>query len=224
MRTRRVAPNLFVIARLFSELNKMKRITFFMLTLLALIAASSTARAQTKLGPKDSQALPAADLNRIKAGDAAPDFTLEDQDGKPVTLSDYRGKKTVVLVFYRGHWWIHCSAQLGTLKSLLNEQLRDRAEVLAVSIDPHDKAVFLRNKLKDQPGFDFPLLSDIDHRVIDRYGLLNEQSKRGWPHPATYVIDGKGVVRWKFVEVDYKKRPSNEDVLAEVMKADADVK
>jgi cytochrome oxidase Cu insertion factor (SCO1/SenC/PrrC family) len=82
----------------------MKRITFSMLTLLALIAASSTAQAQTKLGPKDSQALPAADLNRVKAGDAAPDFTLEDQDGKPVTLSDYRGQKTVVLVFYRGHW------------------------------------------------------------------------------------------------------------------------
>jgi cytochrome oxidase Cu insertion factor (SCO1/SenC/PrrC family) len=82
----------------------MKRITFFMLTLLALIAASSTAHAQTKLGPKDSQALPAADLNRVKAGDAAPDFTLEDQDGKPVTLSDYQDKKTVVLVFYRGHW------------------------------------------------------------------------------------------------------------------------
>jgi cytochrome oxidase Cu insertion factor (SCO1/SenC/PrrC family) len=82
----------------------MKRITFFMLTLLALIAASLTAQAQTNLGPKDSQALPAADLNRVKAGDAAPDFTLEDQDGKPVTLSDYRGQKTVVLVFYRGHW------------------------------------------------------------------------------------------------------------------------
>ena len=82
----------------------MKRITFLTLTLLALIAASSTSRAQTKLGPRDGEGLTAADLNRVKAGDAAPDFTLEDQDGKPVTLSDYRGKKTVVLVFYRGYW------------------------------------------------------------------------------------------------------------------------
>jgi len=97
-------------------------------------------------------------------------------------------------------------------------------EILAVSIDPHDKAIFLRDKLKDQPGFDFPLLSDANHRVIDRYGLLNEKSVRGWPHPATYVIDGKGVVRWKFVEVDYKLRPSNEDVLAQVKKADANIK
>jgi cytochrome oxidase Cu insertion factor (SCO1/SenC/PrrC family) len=82
----------------------MKRITLFTLTLLALIAASSTARAQTRLGPKDGEGLPAADLNRVKDGEAAPDFTLEDQDGKPVTLSNYRGKKTIVLVFYRGYW------------------------------------------------------------------------------------------------------------------------
>jgi peroxiredoxin len=118
----------------------------------------------------------------------------------------------------------HCSAQLGKLKSLLDEQLRERAEILVVSVDHHDKAIFLRNKLKDQPGFDFPLLADPDHRVIDRYGLLNEQSKRGRRRPATYVIDGKGVVSWKFLEVDYKTRPSNEDVLAQVKKADANIK
>lgn len=119
---------------------------------------------------------------------------------------------------------MYCAAQLGKLKSLLDEQLRDKVEILAVSIDPRDKALFLRDKLKDQPGFNFPLLSDADHRVIDRYGLLNEQSKRGWPHPATYVIDSKGVVRWKFVEVNYKARPLNEDVLAQVKKADANIR
>ena len=104
---------------------------------------------------------------------------------------------------------------------MLDEQLRDKTEILAVSVDPRDKAVFLRDKLKDQPGFNFPLLSDADHRVIDRYGLLNDQARRPIPHPATYVIDREGVMRWKFVEVDYKVRPSNEDVLAEVKKAEA---
>jgi len=59
----------------------------------------------------------------------------------------------------------------------------------------------------------FPLLSDPDHRVIDRYGLLNP-SGQGLPHPATYVIDRKGIVRWKFVEVDYKIRPANEQIRA----------
>ena len=60
------------------------------------------------------------------------------------------------------------------------------------------------------PGFVF--LSDPGHRVIDRYGLLNPDG-RGWPHPTTLVIDRRGVVRWKIVEVDYKVRPSNEQIL-----------
>lgn len=64
----------------------------------------------------------------------------------------------------------------------------------------------------DQTVGTFPFLSDYDHKVIDRYGLLNPNGS-GIPHPATYVIDKKGVVRWKFLEVDYKKRPSNDEVL-----------
>lgn len=51
--------------------------------------------------------------------------------------------------------------------------------------------------------------------MIDRYGLLNPEAK-GWPHPATYVIDKEGVVRWKFIEVDYTKRPSNEQIVQAV--------
>ncbi len=58
----------------------------------------------------------------------------------------------------------------------------------------------------------FVFLSDPEHRVIDRYGLLNPGG-RGWPHPATFVIDRQGVVRWKFVEVDFRVRASNEQIL-----------
>ena len=62
---------------------------------------------------------------------------------------------------------------------------------------------------------DFVMLSDPGHAVIDRYGLFNENSppRRPLPHPATYVIDPEGVVRYRFVEVDYKVRPTNEDLL-----------
>ncbi len=93
--------------------RNMKRRTFAVLLFaIAWSVLSLTATAQAKpktqqpvqLGPKDGAGLAPADLTRIKAGDAAPDFTLEEQDGKPVSLSDYRGKKTVVLVFYRGYW------------------------------------------------------------------------------------------------------------------------
>ena len=68
------------------------------------------------------------------------------------------------------------------------------------------------------PGdYDLPFLEDKDHKVIDRYGILNPNGK-GWPHPATYVIDTQGVVRWKFIEIDYKKRASNEQILHELAK------
>ncbi len=58
----------------------------------------------------------------------------------------------------------------------------------------------------------FVFFSDPGHRVIGRYGLLNPDG-RSWPHPATFVTDLQGVVRWRFVEVDYKIRASNEQIL-----------
>ena len=56
------------------------------------------------LGPVDGQDLPSTDLERVKDGDPAPDFSLASYAGPAVTLSDFRGEKNVVLVFYRGHW------------------------------------------------------------------------------------------------------------------------
>ena len=59
------------------------------------------------------------------------------------------------------------------------------------------------------PNFIF--LSDAKHKVIDRYGILNKRSQ-GLPHPATYVIDKEGVVRWKSIDVDYRLRPTNRQI------------
>lgn len=69
---------------------------------LGLLLTGAPASAQ--LGPKDGAGLNPTDLDRVKVGQPAPDFTLEDMDGKKVTLSDFRGNTSVVLVFYRGHW------------------------------------------------------------------------------------------------------------------------
>ena len=57
-----------------------------------------------ELGPKDGHDLPREDLERVQVGDLAPDFTLDTHSDGYITLSDYRGGKNVVLVFYRGHW------------------------------------------------------------------------------------------------------------------------
>jgi cytochrome oxidase Cu insertion factor (SCO1/SenC/PrrC family) len=73
-----------------------------MILCLVLLLGHSPALAQ--VGPKDGADLPATDLERVKVGQPAPDFTLEDMYGKKISLSDFRGKKSVVLVFYRGYW------------------------------------------------------------------------------------------------------------------------
>lgn len=71
---------------------------------LALSGLLAGAPVSAQLGPKDGAALSATDLDRVKVGQPAPDFALTGMDGKTISLSDYRGKKNVVLVFYRGHW------------------------------------------------------------------------------------------------------------------------
>ena len=101
----------------------------------------------------------------------------------------------------------------------MNKQQKEKVQILAVSVDSHDDSKKFSEMLRKrfEGDFDFPLLEDKNHKVIDRYGIFNPDGN-GWPHPSTYVIDPKGVVRWKFVEVDYKKRASNEQIRQQLVK------
>lgn len=72
--------------------------------LTTFAAAAAGAQQHPALGPADGPGLPPLDTGRVAAGATAPDFTLESKDGGTVTLSQFRGKKDVILVFYRGHW------------------------------------------------------------------------------------------------------------------------
>ncbi len=71
------------------------------ITLLILVFFSE---GYAQLGPKDGDELNPVNLARVRVGDQAPDFTLEDTNGRNISLSDFRNNKKVVLVFYRGHW------------------------------------------------------------------------------------------------------------------------
>lgn len=90
---------------------------------------------------------------------------------------------------------------------------------MAISIDSAaDSKKFLKILQERSPGdYDFPFWQDKGHKVIDRYGILNPTGK-GWPHPSTYVIGNQGIVRWKFVETSPAKRPTNEQIVAELKK------
>lgn len=113
--------------------------------------------------------------------------------------------------------------QLGKLRDLLDPNERAQVEVLAITPDSQDKLKDTLEKvgIKSADSVGFRLLSDKDHAVIDRYGLRNEAAAakgRFIPHPTTYVLDRKGRVVWKFTEVDYKVRPTNEDIRAALKK------
>lgn len=110
------------------------------------------------------------------------------------------------------------------LQSLLSDADKRTTRILAVSVDrPADLEKMSQKVLARAPGdLQFTLLSDPDHAVISRYGLLNmeaAQKGRFLPHPTTYVIDRHGIVRWKFTEVNYKIRPTNEMVLEALRQA-----
>ena len=90
--------------------------------------------------------------------------------------------------------------------------MKREVELIALSIDSRE----LLQKMADQLSTDgvkptFTFLSDPGHKVIDRYGLLNPNGQ-GWPHPTMYIIDRKGVVRWKVTDVDYNIRPTNKTI------------
>lgn len=102
------------------------------------------------------------------------------------------------------------------LKALLDQNRKKDVELLALSIDGRELLQTMADKIaKDGVKPDFTFLSDPGHRVIDRYGLLNQNAgaHEGIPHPTTYVIDRAGVVQWKFTEVNYKIRPTNQMIL-----------
>lgn len=108
--------------------------------------------------------------------------------------------------------------QLGQLKSLLTPEDRKKVQVISVSPDTPEKLRALRENLKSKGEgvVEYLMLSDPGGDVIKRYGILNEAAARRGsplPHPTTYVLDRKGRVAWKFTEVNYKIRPTNEMVV-----------
>jgi peroxiredoxin len=111
------------------------------------------------------------------------------------------------------------------LHSLLPDGRKEDTVIVGVAPDSVEKIADVIPKVTSSIDGEFAitLLADAEHKVIDRYGLLNEKAaerNRFIPHPTTYVIDTEGTVRWKFTEVDYKIRPTNEMVLGELEKLD----
>ena len=183
----------------------------------AAAVAPFTASAQTTvLGPVGGAELSPVAIDRVTVGSMAPDFTLVVYRGDTFTLSNLRGSKNVVLVFYRGWWCPYCMTQLTEMRNLIDEELKTDTELVVVSIDGDEEngRTFARIARDDGREPDYTFLTDPQSQVIGRYGVLNpDGGRRGAiPHPAVFVIDKEGVVRWRDIQTDYTIRPSNEAI------------
>jgi thioredoxin-dependent peroxiredoxin len=129
----------------------------------------------------------------VEAGQQAPDFELEADDGSTVRLSELRGQP-VVLFFYPKDDTPGCTAQACAYRDVYGELAGRGAVVLGISRD--DRASHERFKAKY--GLPFPLLSDRDHRVSELYGVWGERKSHGKTYMgikrSTFVIDGDGNV------------------------------
>ena len=145
----------------------------------------------------------------ITVGDQAPDFTLTNQFGEAVSLSSFRGKKPVVLVFYPLSFSGICTGELCELRDNLSMLESDGIELLAISVD----SKFVQAKFAEQEGYKFSVLADFwpHGKVAKQYEVFIEE--HGIATRATVVIDMNGVVVAKFETApgeprklsDYKK-------------------
>ncbi|MEX2420800.1 MAG: peroxiredoxin [Actinomycetota bacterium] len=124
----------------------------------------------------------------VTLGDEAPDFELEDQTRKPVRLSDYRGKKHVLVVFYPVSFTGVCEGELCSIRDSIDVFRSDEVETLAISVD----STATHAKWAHEQGFDFPLLSDFwPHGEVARaYGVLDASS--GVALRGTFLVDKQG--------------------------------
>lgn len=143
-------------------------------------------------------------MNTLEAGDKVPDFTVNDQDGNPVSLSDYKGKKLVVF-FYPKASTPGCTAEACNLRDN-HKALKDKGyELLGVSADSEKR----QRNFKEKYDLPFPLLADTDHKVINAFGVWGEKKFMGKVydgiHRMTFKVDENGVVEEVIKKVKTKE-------------------
>jgi peroxiredoxin len=142
----------------------------------------------------------------VTTGSLAPDFELRDHTGQFVKLSDFRGKKNVVLVFYPAAFTPTCSGELCALRDERVDFVGDDVQLLAISVDP----VASLRVYAEQNGFDYPLLSDFwPHGEVSKaYGVF--VPSRGFATRGTFIIDKEGIVRWSVINTPGDARSTDE--------------
>lgn len=143
----------------------------------------------------------------LKAGDKAPDFTAKNQDGKEISLSQFKGRK-VILYFYPKDNSAGCTAEAISLRDHIAELEKKGYKVLGVSTD--DEASHKDFQVKN--ALPFPLIADVDKSIHMKYGVWNEKERFGVKKfgttRTTFLIDQKGYITSVIQDVDTKYHAS----------------
>jgi peroxiredoxin len=131
----------------------------------------------------------------ISIGSVAPDFELSDQHGNKVSLSSFKGKKNVVLLFIPFAFTGTCTGELCAMRDDLSAFQNENVQLLALSCD----SMYTQRIWAEKEGYQFPVLSDFwpHGAVAQSYGIFDEA--RGCALRGTFIIDKEGVVRWQVV-------------------------
>jgi len=149
----------------------------------------------------------------LELGTKAPEFTLLNQDGKEVSLSDFKGKK-IVLYFYSKDNTSGCTKQACGFAERYPDFLEKGAEVIGISKD----SVESHRKFADKYNLTFTLLSDTEKKVIEAYDVWKEKNMYGKKSMGvvrtTYLINEEGIITKAFTKVNATKNP--EDMLENI--------
>jgi peroxiredoxin Q/BCP len=143
-------------------------------------------------------------MSEVSEGDVAPDFRLESDDGKSYSLSQFRGKKDVVLYFYPKDDTPGCTKEACSFRDNVSKFVGRDAQIIGVSLDDIDS----HSKFRLKYNLNFPLLSDPGHKISSAYGVFKLKKMYGnefWGiERSTFVIDKSGKIRKAFrhVQVD----------------------
>jgi peroxiredoxin len=146
-------------------------------------------------------------------GTEAPEFTLKDQNGQPVSLSDFRGGKNVLLVFFPLAFTGICQGELDEIRDNLAKYDNDDTATLAVSVGPPPT----HKVWATQSGFTFPVLADFwpHGAVAQNYGVFNFDA--GIANRGTFVVDRSGIIR--FAEMKQPGEARDQRVWTEALTA-----
>lgn len=167
----------------------------------------------------------------IELGQQAPNFALPNSKGEMVSSVNLLQKGSLVVTFYRGSWCPYCNLQLKALQARLADIHALGAELIAISPQVPDASL----SKSEIDKMDLIILSDQDAKVASHYGVawkvpefiaehmkkdrgldlesINNGNGSIIPIPATFIISSDGVVRWRFVDVDYRVRSEPEDII-----------